>query len=169
MLRSVFALSLLIHAAGYAQTQETQEPLFLTNATKEGMACAQALKTGIHTRYSWRLVRLNGRENPIPPTKIWVSRDAYIEEIAGLYLNCERRRVTVIGSCNNFYGEYHQDDGKIEFALEQATTRRVCPSAMAEEEAFLKALENTRSWERQDHVLRFYDASRNLLLEMEER
>ena len=89
MFRSVLALSpLLLILAGCAQTEVsiTSGPIFLTNVTEEVLACEQAKRTGIHTKYEWQLVRLDGRENPIPP-KIWGSGDVLIDEFAHLYLN----------------------------------------------------------------------------------
>ena len=51
----------------------------------------------------------------------------------------------------------------------RAATSRVCPFGIVEEKAFLKALENTQSWERQGKVLRFYSASGFPVLEMREK
>ena len=40
---------------------------------------------------------------------------------------------------------------------------------MAEENAFLKALERARFWKQEGNLLRFYDAGKGLLLEMEKK
>jgi heat shock protein HslJ len=103
----------------------------------------------------WRLVRLKGQEIPVLKAGM---------EPAYLRLTDEKR-VGGSSGCNRIAGEYRQTGNRIEFSP-LISTRRACLFGMAEEDAFLKALERARIWKRQGDTLRLYDANDELLMEM---
>jgi heat shock protein HslJ len=138
MLRSILALSLFALAAACVQTPEAGTAPPLVDTV-------------------WRLARVDGKEIP--------ARTQGRPEPAHLRLTGEGR-VEGSGGCNRFFGEYRQAGERLEFAP-LAATRRACFSGMVEEDAFLKALGEVRSWKRQGGLLRLYDAAGRLLLELE--
>ena len=122
-------------------------------------ACAQTPEAGKSpsiTDITWQLVRVDGQEIAQVGT-----------EPAYLRLTHEGR-AEGYGGCNRFFGQYRQTGDEIKF-MPLASTRRACPTGMMEEDTFLKALGSVQNWQQQNGVLRLYDASGKLLLELEEK
>lgn len=69
---------------------------------------------------------------------------------------------------NRFIGSYQLDGKRLGF-IQMAGTRMACVEGMEQEEAFLKALESTASWEITGEHLELYDAGGGMLLRFEAR
>ena len=118
---------------------------------------AQQVETPVFSLQSdWRLTSLGGQ-------KVSAGADG------AAYLRfAEDNRVTGYGSCNRIIGTYLREGQQTTFS-KMAATRRLCLASMEIEDSFFKALEATRNWDITENgtVLRFYDADKHLLLEME--
>jgi copper homeostasis protein (lipoprotein) len=96
----------------------------------------------------WHLLEINGRKleadsvKKIPFLKV-KSRDSLIEGFAG---------------CNRFSGTWFFTGDRFMFSR-TAATRMACPVGMEVEDAFLRALDNTRRYQIKDNILELVDRS----------
>jgi len=104
---------------------------------------------------SWRLVRLGADPVAVPEG----GRAPY------LLLSREGKRVEGYAGCNRVMGTYELEGKKLRFGP-LAATKMACPG-MEGEQAFLKALEATASWEMLGSSLELYDAGGRLLARFE--
>jgi len=93
----------------------------------------------------WKLMLVNGE-----PVKV---SDSGHE--ASLVLDHETRRMAGSGGCNRLHCSYEKADASLTFG-QVAATLMACPD-MAQEQAFLKALEATTAWRIDDKQLLLLD------------
>ena len=106
----------------------------------------------------WKLTRLGSK-----PVEIGTGgREVFLTLVA------EGRRVQGFSGCNRFIGSYQLDGNRLAFRG-MAGTRMACVETMELEQAFLKALDSTASWEITGEHLELYDASGGMLLRFEAR
>lgn len=79
-----------------------------------------------------------------------------------LSLNLQDNTVQGFAGCNNFNGNAVRDNNKISFPA-LATTRMMCPNADSEN-AYLKALDNVRSFDIKNNILTFYNQNDKKLI-----
>lgn len=97
--------------------------------------CGAHLSTaGLENTY-WRLTRLGGAPVVLPPDQ----REPH------LVLHTEDHRAAGFSGCNRFTGEYRLEGDNLRFGR-FASTRMACVGGMEIEQAFLKALTETRAW-----------------------
>ncbi len=95
----------------------------------------------------WRLVEAGG--TPIPP--LTNKRQPYI------LLDPVEKKAAGFSGCNNFFGSYELDGALLKFGPVGAT-RMFCQGEAGEVEMrFMKALQQTRTWERRDGTLLLKD------------
>ena len=85
---------------------------------------------------------------------------------AHMILATAETRVNGNAGCNNFFGQYRTEDGKLSFSA-MGSTMMACPEGMETEQAFLAALGNTVSYTISGLFLELYDAEGALLARLE--
>ena len=85
---------------------------------------------------------------------------------AHMILATAETRVHGNAGCNNFFGQYSTEDGKLSFSA-MGSTMMACPEGMETEQAFLAALGNTVSYAISGLFLELYDADGGLLAVLE--
>jgi heat shock protein HslJ len=98
----------------------------------------------IADRY-WKLTLLNGKT---------IRSDETTNREPHILLSGSDRRVSGSSGCNTFHGSFKISGSKLKFSP-LATTRMACPD-MDTESAFLKALENTETYNVSDDTLTLY-------------
>jgi heat shock protein HslJ len=77
-------------------------------------------------------------------------------------------RASGSSGCNTYFGPYGVDGNKISFGQPMASTMMACePAVMAQEQAYMKLLESTASYEIKDGMLTLYDADKTAVAEFE--
>lgn len=104
----------------------------------------------------WRLDTL-GEEKITPPQD---------RKEAHMILATAETRVHGNAGCNNFFGQYSTEDGKLSFSA-MGSTMMACPEGMETEQAFLAALGNTVSYTIRGLFLSLYDADGAVLAVLE--
>ncbi len=112
-------------------------------------ACAGMLHGGASSAPSgpegveWRLVEAGGA--PVPPL--------VDEKQPRILLDPVQKKAAGFSGCNNFFGSYELDGASLKFGPVGAT-RMFCEGVSGEVEMrFMKALDETRTWERRDGIL----------------
>ena len=95
---------------------------------------------------NWRLASLGGQAVPMP---------AGVREV-NLVLDAAQRRASGFAGCNQFTSGYTQSGASLRFD-HPAATMMACPS-MAQEQAYLKALNATTGWRVSGDRLQLVDA-----------
>jgi copper homeostasis protein (lipoprotein) len=119
--------------------------------------CASPISTPALEQTYWKLLELNGQ----PVAAEAGSREAHLQ--------LSPSGATVAGStgCNQVMGKYELDDESLRFS-KMATTRMACPEAlMAQESAFLKALETAAAWKISGNRLELKDVHGTVLARFE--
>ena len=106
-----------------------------------GLAPSQTLE-GTH----WRLASLDGQAVPTP---------AGVREVY-LMLDAAQRRASGFAGCNQFVSGYTQSGASLRFER-PAATMMACP-ALAQEQAYLNALNATAAWRVSGERLQLLDA-----------
>jgi heat shock protein HslJ len=125
---------------------------------RPGETCASRHSEATLENTYWKLIRLGSK-----PVEIGAGgREVFLTLVA------EGRRVQGFSGCNRFIGTYQLDGKRLRF-IQMAGTRMACVEGMEQEQAFLKALDSTASWEITGEHLELYDASGGMLLRFEAR
>jgi heat shock protein HslJ len=101
----------------------------------------------------WRLVELRGAPVVVTPNQ----REAH------LVLQITGDRVVGSGGCNRLTGEYALHGDFVRFSG-IAATRKACAGGMAQEAAFLRALDQVKSWRVHGDELSLLDSSSAVIL-----
>ena len=106
----------------------------------------------------WKLVILDDRPVIVRPGE----REPYLS------LASDGGKVSGFGGCNQFHGSYEIVERDLKFSP-MAMTQMMCPQGMEREQAFARALEDTKGWKVFGDQLYLYDSSSNLLARFEIR
>jgi heat shock protein HslJ len=113
-------------------------------------ACASSASSQVLTDSPWLLTELGG-EAPLPETSITAEFD-------------DDGRVGGSSGCNSYSTSYTVDGNQIEFGEEMVGTLMSCPDpVMAQERAYLEALQDTATFEIVDDELTFINADGDVL------
>jgi len=74
-----------------------------------------------------------------------------------LVFNSESHRVSGSGGCNGLTGSYEVKGDELTFS-QMASTMMACPEGMDTEKAFLKVLEDVKTWKVKEQKLELFDA-----------
>jgi heat shock protein HslJ len=85
-----------------------------------------------------------------------------------LVFSSESHRVSGSGGCNSLTGSYEVKGDELTFS-QMASTMMACPEGMDTEKAFLKALEEVRTWKVTKRKLQLFDAGGNVIASFEAR
>lgn len=106
----------------------------------------------------WKLIQLGAQPVVLEPGQ----REPYF------VLSSSERRVQGYGGCNRLTGSYTLEGAKLHFG-QMASTMMACPDGMAEEAAFLSALQSAASWKITGDQLELFGAGGELLARFESR
>jgi heat shock protein HslJ len=85
-----------------------------------------------------------------------------------LTLHSESHRVSGSGGCNRLMGSYRLNGDELTFS-QMASTMMACPEGMDTEKAFLKAIEEVKTWKVAQRKLELFDAGGNAVASFEAR
>jgi len=85
-----------------------------------------------------------------------------------LVLNSASHRVSGSGGCNGLTGSYEVKGDELTFS-QMASTMMACPEGMDTEKAFLKVLEDVKTWKVKERKLELFDAGGKAVAILEER
>jgi heat shock protein HslJ len=105
----------------------------------------------------WSLVELDG----MPVVAAAEDRRAFI-----VFEGRDAPRVSGSTGCNRFTGSYARGQSRLSFGP-IASTKMACPDDMAQEQAFLQALQAVSSWRRLDGILELLDDQGTVRLRFE--
>jgi heat shock protein HslJ len=83
-------------------------------------------------------------------------------------LEADGHRVVGSGGCNRLSGDYQLAGERLRFG-HIARTMMACPDGMDTETAFVRALDQVRTWRIVGNGLELYDVGRNQVLRLEVR
>lgn len=105
----------------------------------------------------WHLVEMDG----VPAVAAAEERQAFI-----VFEGRGAPRVSGSTGCNRFTGSYARGRASLSFGP-IASTKMACPDGMAQEQAFMQALQDVSSWRRLDGTLELLDEQGTVRLRFE--
>lgn len=98
------------------------------------------------TNTYWKLTQLGGAPAQVLPNQ----REPH------MILQLQEHRLVGSGGCNRFTGQYNLAGTSVYFG-KVAATEMACPGGMEQEQAFLRALDATRTWRIEGDALELLD------------